>query len=214
MAGICCGLVNESETSTACEQSSRAARRRRMEIRRFKFVAGVATPEPGSTSTEQKRRKLEGYYTASFSRDCENAVEMSVTDEEKKVVENESLETKGISNSNSNSNDGCVSTSVSSEYPKFGVASVCGRRRDMEDAVAIHPSFSSLDHNSTTKLHYFGVYDGHGCSHVRVCFFLFIFSFKPTSKTATLLFGSPSFKIYLVFIFRWQRSVEKSYMSW
>ncbi|KAM4083400.1 hypothetical protein ACB094_08G053500 [Castanea mollissima] len=166
MAEICCGLVNESETSTACEQSSRAARRRRMEIRRFKFVAGVATPEPESTSTEHKRQKLEGYYTASFSRDCEYAVETSVTDEEKKVVENESLETKGISNSNSNSNDGCVSTSVSSEYPKFGVASVCGRRRDMEDAVAIHPSFSSHDHNSTTKLHYFGVYDGHGCSHV------------------------------------------------
>lgn len=182
MAGICCGLVNESETSTACEQSSRAARRRRMEIRRFKFVAGVATPEPESTSTEQKRRKLEGYYTASFSRDCENAVETSVTDEDKKVVENESLETKGISNSNSNYNDGCVSTSVSSEYPKFGVASVCGRRRDMEDAVAIHPSFSSLDHNSTTKLHYFGVYDGHGCSHVCVCVFYCFFHSNQRAK--------------------------------
>uniref|UniRef100_A0A7N2KNV1 protein-serine/threonine phosphatase n=1 Tax=Quercus lobata TaxID=97700 RepID=A0A7N2KNV1_QUELO len=155
MAGICCGLVNKSETSTACEQSSRAARRRRMEIRRFKFVTGVATPEPESSSTEQKRQKLEGYYTAPFSS----------TDDEKKevvVVENERLEIKEISSSN----DGCASTSVSSEYPKFGVASVCGRRRDMEDAVAIHPSFSSHDHNSTTKLHYFGVYDGHGCSHV------------------------------------------------
>ncbi|KAK4606621.1 hypothetical protein RGQ29_000740 [Quercus rubra] len=165
MAGICCGLVNESETSTACEQSSRAARRRRMEIRRFKFVTGVATPEPESTSTEQKRQKLEGYYTATFSRDCKNAVETSFTNDEKKeqvVVEKERLETKEISNSN----DGSASTSVSSEYPKFGVASVCGRRRDMEDAVAIHPSFSSDDHNSTTKLHYFGVYDGHGCSHV------------------------------------------------
>lgn len=45
--------------------------------------------------------------------------------------------------------------------PRYGVSSVCGRRREMEDAVAIHPSFS--EHSQ----HYFGVYDGHGCSHVR-----------------------------------------------
>ena len=192
MAGICCGLVNKSETSTACEQSSRAARRRRMEIRRFKFVAGVATPEPESSSTEQKRQKLEGYYTASFS---------STDDEKKEVVV---VETKEISNSN----DGCASTSVSSEYPKFGVASVCGRRRDMEDAVAIHPSFSSHDHNSTTKLHYFGVYDGHGCSHVCVFFFSSRFVIQ------TIQNCNFDLKFALFFVFRWQRSVEKSYMSW
>ena len=200
MAGICCGLVNESETSTACEQSSRAARRRRMEIRRFKFVTGVATPEPESTSTEQKRQKLEGYYTATFSRDCKNAVETSFTNDEKKeqvVVENERVETKEISNSN----DGSASTSVSSEYPKFGVASVCGRRRDMEDAVAIHPSFSSDDHNSTTKLHYFGVYDGHGCSHVCGFFFLLLaLSFKPI-KTATLILVIPQVLKFTLFLF-------------
>ncbi|XP_073156103.1 probable protein phosphatase 2C 24 [Henckelia pumila] len=50
--------------------------------------------------------------------------------------------------------------------PKFGMASVCGRRRDMEDAVAIHPSFSNLHPTTPLVLHYFGVYDGHGCSHV------------------------------------------------
>lgn len=50
--------------------------------------------------------------------------------------------------------------------PRYGVSSVCGRRREMEDAVAIHPSFSSTK-NSEYSQHYFGVYDGHGCSHVR-----------------------------------------------
>ena len=52
--------------------------------------------------------------------------------------------------------------------PKFGFASVCGRRRDMEDAVASHPSFcrNFSDDDFSTGLHYFGVYDGHGCSHV------------------------------------------------
>lgn len=51
--------------------------------------------------------------------------------------------------------------------PRYGFTSVCGRRREMEDAVAIHPSFSSRKNSQ----HYFGVYDGHGCSHVRSRFF-------------------------------------------
>lgn len=55
-------------------------------------------------------------------------------------------------------NESPMTTDVS---PRYGVSSVCGRRREMEDAVAIHPSFSEYSQ------HYFGVYDGHGCSHVR-----------------------------------------------
>ncbi|CAH8332998.1 unnamed protein product [Eruca vesicaria subsp. sativa] len=51
--------------------------------------------------------------------------------------------------------------------PRYGAASVCGRRRDMEDAVAIHPSFVRKQTEfSRSRWHYFGVYDGHGCSHV------------------------------------------------
>ncbi|KAJ0250757.1 Protein phosphatase 2C 3 [Hirschfeldia incana] len=51
--------------------------------------------------------------------------------------------------------------------PRYGVASVCGRRRDMEDTVAIHPSFVRKQTEfSRARWHYFGVYDGHGCSHV------------------------------------------------
>ncbi|KAL8089613.1 hypothetical protein AgCh_039184 [Apium graveolens] len=52
------------------------------------------------------------------------------------------------------------------ECPKFGHSSICGRRRDMEDFVAIHPSFCGKDDNDSSEFHYFGVYDGHGCSHV------------------------------------------------
>ncbi|WVZ56405.1 hypothetical protein U9M48_006944 [Paspalum notatum var. saurae] len=43
--------------------------------------------------------------------------------------------------------------------PRYGVTSVCGRRRDMEDAVTARPAFIHGHH-------YFGVFDGHGCSHV------------------------------------------------
>ncbi|KAJ4959777.1 hypothetical protein NE237_019687 [Protea cynaroides] len=51
------------------------------------------------------------------------------------------------------------------QCPKYGMTSVCGRRRDMEDAVAIHPSFCRRDSLFPLGLHFFGVYDGHGCSH-------------------------------------------------
>ena len=43
--------------------------------------------------------------------------------------------------------------------PRYGVTSVCGRRRDMEDAVTTRPGFIQGHH-------FFGVFDGHGCSHV------------------------------------------------
>ncbi|CAM8952672.1 unnamed protein product [Rhodiola kirilowii] len=53
------------------------------------------------------------------------------------------------------------------ETPKFGFTSVCGRRREMEDAVSLKPSFSRVDSETRNDLmHYFGVFDGHGCSHV------------------------------------------------
>lgn len=154
-------MVNESETSTPCELSSREARRRRMEIRRFKFVT-ASEKENG----QPKRAKLE-VYTTSRSRDCDYPLENSASSENEKQaiieVENGKPETKEILIPSH-----CLSSIVLPEsYPKYGVASVCGRRRDMEDAVAVHPSFFGQKYETTTEeLHYFGVYDGHGCSHV------------------------------------------------
>ncbi|KAF2291722.1 hypothetical protein GH714_035337 [Hevea brasiliensis] len=58
MAEICCGVVSDSEASMPCEGSPRAARRRRMEIRRFKFVTGVVPSSP-ETAESNKRRKIE-----------------------------------------------------------------------------------------------------------------------------------------------------------
>lgn len=153
MAGICCGVVGESKTQAAIEPSSRPARRRRVDVRHLKFVAGVSVPTPEKS---RKRQKLEVYdKTASeAARECENALENC------KVQEDESVELKGG-----------VSVQVEQdqlvqECPKFGMTSVRGRRRDMEDAVSIHPSFWGQDAQNCTGLHYYGVYDGHGCSHV------------------------------------------------
>ncbi|KAL6841327.1 hypothetical protein ACP4OV_028845 [Aristida adscensionis] len=59
----------------------------------------------------------------------------------------------------------------SSWWPRFGVTSFCGLRREMEDAVSIRPDFLPPGASpSGGRHHFFGVFDGHGCSHVaRMC---------------------------------------------
>lgn len=156
MAGMCCGVVAESETAAPVEPSSRASRRRRLELRPMKLVADVAIPLP--LDSRQKRQKLDlllplpsASLAISSLRDYDNAVENCKTSEDdgrKKPQKNESLD----------SNES-VKHSLH-ERPKFGMTSVCGRRRDMEDAVSIYTSFSK---GNTS---FFGVFDGHGCSHV------------------------------------------------
>lgn len=53
-----------------------------------------------------------------------------------------------------------AASSVSEGEGRFGVMSFIGRRRDMEDAVSVRPSFAP-------QLDFFAVFDGHGCSHVK-----------------------------------------------
>uniref|UniRef100_A0A7N0U3A4 protein-serine/threonine phosphatase n=1 Tax=Kalanchoe fedtschenkoi TaxID=63787 RepID=A0A7N0U3A4_KALFE len=165
MAEICCEVVSDSEPAVSYEPSSRAARRRRMEIRKFRFVAG----DELDNSENQKRPKLDGQIkdgetcrsnSALFSRNCRNAALSTIADglldqndavEMDRGVESEAMESE---------------LTVCSETPRFGYASVCGRRRDMEDAVDNKPSFSRESSEPESDLHYFGVFDGHGCSHV------------------------------------------------
>lgn len=178
MAEICCGLVSESETSPPGESSSRAARRRRMEIRRFKFVTGASPPPPDNgMGNGPKRLKFELRSGASsVSRDWEIAVENCSSEEDKrsaaKTMPIPELSISAMGSGPPFTSD--LGRAVAGS-PKFGVSSVCGRRRDMEDAVAIRPSFCWSDGVTTTDLHYYGVYDGHGCSHVRVIVLVFCF---------------------------------------
>ncbi|KAL3523855.1 hypothetical protein ACH5RR_016689 [Cinchona calisaya] len=154
MAGMFCGanMGGETETAKPVEPSSGSARRRRMEIHQFRFVASDAAvappPPPPPPESGRKRRKVEVVLPASSPppRICNNMFQNS------KLERNEKEKTKEEVDYNM----------WSSSSPKFGMTSVCGWRRDMEDAVAIHPSFSQ----GNPHLHFFGVYDGHGCSHV------------------------------------------------
>ncbi|XVE52619.1 hypothetical protein DITRI_Ditri02bG0136300 [Diplodiscus trichospermus] len=163
MAGICCGVVAESEAAATAKPTSRASRRRRMELRPFKLVADAAVQPP--LENGRKRQKLDlDLFLPSSPRDCDNVVQNSDTN---KLEKDHKISGGQIPN-------GTVKLETENiveeekEWPKFGMTSVCGRRRDMEDAVSIQPSFckQSCRVQISSDIHFFGVFDGHGCSHV------------------------------------------------
>ncbi|KAI3705617.1 hypothetical protein L1987_75856 [Smallanthus sonchifolius] len=134
-----------------------------MEIHQLKFLAAAASdlvaPFPESS---KKRRKVESLGTI---ENCVDARVLNLPVECEKVVHQEkrlrcSSGTEDVMNSCVTSAAGSGGKTVRDEDEcRFGITTVCGRRRDMEDAVAVKPSF-------TGDLNFFGVYDGHGCSHV------------------------------------------------
>ncbi|WVY92033.1 hypothetical protein V8G54_037547 [Vigna mungo] len=154
MAGICCGVVGEAgETSSPTKSTSRPFSRRSLDQLPLKYIAGVAIPAP---ENPRKRQKLD--QRASPARECGNAIQSS-----------ESKEVEDVSLTNYSKVPTLDSTTgvVEEVCPKYGVTSVCGRRRDMEDAVSVHPSFCQESRDEDQKgFHFFAVFDGHGCSHV------------------------------------------------
>ncbi|NP_001312664.1 protein phosphatase 2C 37-like [Nicotiana tabacum] len=165
MAGMCCGVnLAETEATTPVEPSSEAARRRRMEIHQFRLAPplenGTKRHKVEKVVDQSKRRKLETSVTISLTSP------LSVTE---KVVEKE-FEAKPLDLLESDVSSVKIErpevVSGNNNPPKFGTTSVCGRRRDMEDAVAVHPSFCKEENENSNSLHFYGVYDGHGCSHV------------------------------------------------
>ncbi|KAL1308131.1 hypothetical protein HN51_050062 [Arachis hypogaea] len=172
MAGICCGVVGDGENPATIEPtSSRPLARRSLDLLPLKYIADMAVPPPEGS---RKRQKLD--LSASPARECENAVESSKSNPSKLKEE---LNIKKESTNHEASSSSEVPTLISKEKkevveecPKYGVTSVCGRRRDMEDAVSVRPSFCQVQNGTNTNdqndvpFHFFGVYDGHGCSHV------------------------------------------------
>ncbi|XP_031274022.1 protein phosphatase 2C 37 [Pistacia vera] len=157
MAGICCGVVNETEPAAPVEPSSRTSRRRRLELRPFKLVADAAVQPPTPLENGRKRQRLE-LFTPVPRENCEtNVPNRSRSVNNEKVNSNEALNLSSRANLVDDEGD---------ESPKFGMTSVCGRRRDMEDAVSIRTSFYRKKGSVSANTHFFGVFDGHGCSHV------------------------------------------------
>ncbi|CAN8295147.1 unnamed protein product [Cochlearia groenlandica] len=174
MADIC----YEDETSSACEsRPSWSSRRRRIGVQRCRLSPAEINQKTAMTTTTEEEDS-EGIYkrnkqeeidfmncasSSSSSSPSRDSLEAYSTDESV-LLEDDDVD---ISHSSVvNAVTPSIKT-VRETRPRYGVASVCGRRRDMEDAVAIQPSFVRKQTEfSRTKWHYFGVYDGHGCSHV------------------------------------------------
>ncbi|KAE9596158.1 putative protein-serine/threonine phosphatase [Lupinus albus] len=167
MAGICCGVV---EGETAAPIASSSLRRRSSDLFPLKYIADMAVPS--SEGSSWKRQKLESYPQlreyANTVQNCKSNLTIDNNEEQNK-------ESKGHNQVAIVSEIPTLENQVEvEECPKYGVTSVCGRRRDMEDAVSVHPSFCSQNSNTENqnqiqdekRFHFFGVYDGHGCSHV------------------------------------------------
>ncbi|XP_010457921.1 PREDICTED: protein phosphatase 2C 3 [Camelina sativa] len=161
MADIC----YEDETSTCESRPSWSSRKWRIGVQRFRMSPSDLNPTAVEEQPEgiyNKRNKQEEY---DFMNCASSSPEESVLLEDDSDV---SINSSSVDNSSTVIILPSKKTVKESDpRPRYGVASVCGRRRDMEDAVSIHPSFVRKQTEfSRTRWHFFGVYDGHGCSHV------------------------------------------------
>lgn len=164
MADICCGVVSGAEAACeAREGSPPSTRKRKMEVRRFKFVGGVEKMAiPGDFS--RKRQNLEfPSPPRSVLTDVDGGKDTLIGKEGESSSDPSSSLKQEASTAAS-----LAESSGSGRCLRYGVKSICGRRRDMEDAIAIRPDFAERSDRVNGKFHFFGVYDGHGCSHV--CF--------------------------------------------
>lgn len=159
MAEICCSVVSDSEVSEPCEPMARAARRRRIEIRRFRLAADVAAP---LETYSFKRQRIDGSLSPPPARELEKAVETPRARAEVQAEAGSGVALAAEEKPDLNS----TLVEPASFDPSYGITSVCGRRREMEDAVSIHPSFCRPADQNPATMHFFGVFDGHGCSHV------------------------------------------------
>lgn len=138
-----------------------------MELLPSKFIADVAVPPV--LKNGRKRQKLDLCPRSSPPLQLEKAAKTCLSSEAEGKVENNETKSESEEMSPTQALNFCRSTpsaEVVRECPKFGVTSVCGRRRDMEDAVSVFPSFCLQKKQMSDGYHFFGVFDGHGCSHV------------------------------------------------
>ncbi|KAI0493559.1 hypothetical protein KFK09_023678 [Dendrobium nobile] len=165
MADAYVDMSGEDESETQC----RHARRRRIEVKRSATFPGEA-----STSAESLLRAGKRVETSNS--------EVS-GDEKRRSTDSTnppSLSPAGfsfadsLSVSTSSSGDAVDSAVIASSSGRkvavntpiaFGSVSLTGRAREMEDAISVRPGFVQFP-DGCSPLHFFGVFDGHGGSHV------------------------------------------------
>jgi hypothetical protein len=140
-----------------------------------------AERESSATVTTEPQAKAGKVDSSQFSNESDSATQnVSMLEEgssrrvsdqgaDRARVAHSSIETDSIA-----STSGRDHLMVDLDCPPHGLVSVCGRRREMEDAVAAFPSLVQFPPipalqavTEEAPLHFFGVYDGHGGSQVR-----------------------------------------------
>lgn len=137
-------------------EKCRAARRRRIEMRRLSSFAGATSPQPAGSSRTEKRRDRsdstdeEKRSRTARSRSPSQSRQVVATDEQPAVPS--------------------TSGQAPPPYPPpgFGSMSIAGRSREMEDAISLQPYFFRPEVPGRRPLHFFAVFDGHGGSHVNL----------------------------------------------
>ncbi|XP_078174755.1 protein phosphatase 2C 37-like [Carex rostrata] len=144
------------------DSCSRVARRRRMVLRRTRLrsVAESDSMAAQAPDSRSKRRRLDvSTSEVTSSKSCDAVCRVSLSSDRRYSTCTESSD-------------------AVSDCPEYGVMSICGRRREMEDTVSIHLGFVASRHGDLhhchrhpnqqqrENYHFFGVFDGHGCSHV------------------------------------------------
>lgn len=133
-----------------------------MEIRRFRIIAG-AESKALDAEFNRKRQRLEcsvsppAVLQKGFGSEEEGAGEGKVSESN----------LNGRSSSPGLPGESTLELGPFDRCARYGVTSVCGRRRDMEDAVSVHPDFLRRFSGTRKRYNFFGVFDGHGCSHVK-----------------------------------------------
>jgi protein phosphatase 2C len=120
-------------------------------------AASVSAVAVASSALERRRRRLE-MRRFRIESDPEAPVAEDV-----RAAKRQRLLVRTVSGSCPDAGSDSDRPALPEWLPRYGVTSVCGRRREMEDTVSIRPDFLP----GTSKQHFFGVFDGHGCSHVR-----------------------------------------------
>jgi protein phosphatase 2C len=142
MAEICCEEAKSTPATAVAAASVSAA------------AAAVAV---ASSALERRRRRLE-MRRFRVATDPEAPVAEDV-----RATKRQRLLARTVSGSCPDAGSDSDRPALPERLPRYGVTSVCGRRREMEDMVSIRPDFLP----GTSTQHFFGVFDGHGCSHVR-----------------------------------------------
>nr|XP_015877991.2 probable protein phosphatase 2C 75 isoform X1 [Ziziphus jujuba var. spinosa] len=134
---------DEEDSPAKCRQR----RRRRIEMRRLAALSAASSPPSDSQGLR------------------ENSEESQSESEEKRIrtAERKYFSTSHISTS---ANGAEQSVEAPAREPVFGMMSVSGRSRDMEDAVTTRTWLCRPAICRRRPVHFFAVYDGHGGPHV------------------------------------------------